>query len=297
MNISVDTCPICGTNKLNDYLTVADHSVSHETFSIRQCKTCTLLITTPRPQNLDSYYASTQYISHAQTASSLFEKIYFAVRSRTLKQKLKLAEHYHTQRNPKSVLDYGCGTGEFLRTMLHAGWSVTGVEPSPQARQASQSDIKPNIYASESNLPEETFSLITLWHVLEHTDNPLATLQQLRTRMKPGAHIFIAVPNPAAYDTTRYKAHWAGYDVPRHLWHFTPASMKTLIKEARLTLVAQKPMPFDAYYVSLLSEQYRHENKHTITGIIRAAYIATLSNIKATITGDYSSLLYIARND
>ena len=83
-------------------------------------------------------------------------------------------------------------------------------------------------------------------------------LHRLKTLLRSDGKIFIAVPNYESLDASIYKLFWAAYDVPRHLYHFTPKAMEILIKEHGLKILAKKPMWFDSFYISLLSSKYKN---------------------------------------
>jgi hypothetical protein len=100
----------------------------------------------------------------------------------------------------------------------------------------------------------------------------------------------VAVPNYTSKDAETYGEYWAAYDVPRHLYHFSPASMKVLLESEDFTLKEMKPMWFDSFYVSMLSEQYKSGSN-----LVKAVVNGLSSNIKAV--GDKrrcSSVIYIA---
>src|SRR5687768_17361913 len=112
--ISVNNCPACGKNSWLEYLRCIDHTVSHETFTLTMCKSCELLATNPRPDNEDlgGYYQSDAYISHTGQAASLIDRIYLIARQFTLRWKEDLIRSQVSK--PGRLLDFGCGTGDFL---------------------------------------------------------------------------------------------------------------------------------------------------------------------------------------
>ncbi len=286
-------CPVCGNTKLeNFYSNCQDHTVSHETFKLIKCIACGLVITSPKPndESLGNYYLSDDYISHSNKAKSIVDKLYILIRRYTLKQKLKLiAKHNQTG----LILDYGCGTGDFINVCKSNGWSTIGIEPSIDARQKALSLTKTKIYSSVEDLPKTRIDVITLWHVLEHIPDLENILKKLSDHLSENGTIFIAVPNHKSYDAEIYRELWAGYDVPRHLWHFCPSSMEKLLTNNSLKLKMIVPMRLDSFYVSLLSEKYKHDNKYSIKGFLKAISTGIKSNLKAAKTGNYSSLIYI----
>ena len=136
-------------------------------------------------------------------------------------------------------------------------------------------------------------NIITLWHVLEHTEEPKKKLEDLTAILPTNGYIVLALPNYKSLDCKYYKQYWAGYDVPRHLWHFSLTGIQELIKETELKLTTTKPLPFDAYYVAFLSEKFQG-NKFRI---IKAILIASISNMAALFTKEWSSRVYILKKE
>lgn len=295
--INIEKCPVCNGINLTPHIVCIDHSVSHETFNIIRCKSCDLLMTSPQPTNqeLKKYYASDAYISHQTSAKTLLDKIYLLIRNFTLKWKLSLIEK-NVALSEKNVLDFGCGTGEFLRVAKATGWKTQGVEPSENARQQASPLISNDILSSLQEISSgKKFNTITLWHVLEHIPDLNTTLEKLKSLCAENGTIFIAVPNHRSWDERCYKENWAAYDVPRHLWHFSIQNMRILFEKNSLTLLKIIPMRLDAYYVSLLSEKYLNKGKFSVKGMIRAYLNALRSNQRAKKDMTYSSLIYVAR--
>lgn len=280
-------------NKKPTYLTVKDHSVSGEDFQLVHNQELDMLETIPQPSanTLSEYYKSEDYISHTDSKRNWFEKAYHFVRGMALKRKLTLINSFPV--SGKTILDVGCGTGDFLQTAKNNSWNVYGIEPNEKARAIANSKTKNQVF--DTNTLQEfesgTFDVITLWHVLEHLPNLETEIQNLNRLLKPEGRLVIAVPNFKSYDAKHYNAFWAAYDVPRHLWHFSQTSISKLFSKHNLEIEKTLPMTFDAFYVSLLSEQYKSGSKNPLT----AFWIGLQSNLKAKRTGEYSSLIYVLK--
>ncbi len=287
-------CPLCGSQHLVPYLTCQDFTVSGELFQLVKCHDCQFVFTNPRPtvEEIGRYYASQAYISHSDTQKGVLSWLYHQVRWRALRQKLRLLTA-QTNHLPATMLDYGCGTGYFLETCKQAGWGIDGIEPDEGARIQAEKRTQTALQASvfSDYFAGRQYSAITLWHVLEHIHTLKDTLKALRGLLHPQGKFIIAVPNLQANEAIHYGKDWAGYDVPRHLYHFTPQTMRFALKQVGLQVREILPMPYDAYYVSLLSEKYR-------TGKIRywqGFWQGFKSNRQATqATEKCSSLIYIA---
>jgi len=282
-------------NKKNKILTCQDYTVSNENFDLILDEKLDMLITSPQPKKdeLSKYYESEAYISHTDASISLFDKVYQTVKNYTIKQKIKLISSLNTEN--KTILDIGCGTGDFLEACKNNDWKITGAEPNEGARNLTIKKTEIGIHTNIEEILENNsnkFDVITMWHVLEHVPNLQEYISSLKNLLRPNGVLIIAVPNYKSYDAVYYGKFWAAYDVPRHLWHFSQKSINLLFKDFGLELVKTLPMKFDAYYVSLLSEKYKSGKSNPF----KAFYRGFLSNLKAKQNMEYSSLIYLLKN-
>jgi len=273
------------------FIKVKDHSVSKESFELLLDEELQLLKTHPQPalDVLPKYYESDDYISHTDGKRSLFEKVYHVIKSYSLKKKVSLINSFHPEKG--RLLDIGAGTGDFLVTAKANGWQITGLEPSEKAKKTAiskgvsfEKDIK--------NIENQSFDVITMWHVLEHVPDVEQQIKELKRLLKPNGTIIIAVPNFKSFDANYYGAFWAAYDVPRHLWHFSKISIEKLFARENMKLIKILPMVFDSFYVSLLSEKYKNGKMNFFS----AFWIGLKSNIKAKQNLEYSSHIYVIKN-
>ncbi len=283
-------CPVCSGTSLSNYLICQDHSVSQEKFAIARCNSCSFLFTNPRPtsERLPGYYQSQDYISHQNKATNPVNLLYKFVRYFTLRSKVRLPARYQPV---GELLDVGCGTGHFLKEAQRSGWSVTGVEPDPRARQLAETNIQNKVHPHPDDIKGEKYNIITLWHVLEHVSDLNAYLISLRNLLAKKGTIIVAVPNHNSLDATHYKEHWAAYDVPRHLYHFDQSTMQKLLAKHKFKIVDTLPMKLDAFYVSLLSEKYLGNG---VKGYINSIINGLKSNSYAKKNNsEYSSLIFV----
>ena len=273
---------------LQPFLSCKDHTVSGEVYKVMINKEYDMLVTTPVPKNLASYYKSENYISHTDSKKSLLDKVYQIVKNTTLKRKLKLIDSFKT--SSKNILDVGSGTGDFLKVCKNNSWNVFGVEPNLDARNIA---AKKGITLQEnlSELKNIQFDVITLWHVLEHIEDLSAYISILNKLLCKDGKLVIAVPNFKSEDANYYKEFWAAFDVPRHLWHFSQTSIFKLFSSENMIVEKTIPMKFDAYYVSLLSEKYKSGKMNPI----KSFYRGFVSNLKAKRSKEYSSLTYVLK--
>jgi len=293
--IEYTRCPVCNSNLFDTVLEATDFLVSGELFKISECHECTLRFTNPVPDEneIEKFYKSEDYISHSNTSQGLINKLYQLVRNYTLHSKRKLIEKEAGLKSG-TMLDIGCGTGEFLNTMKNSGWEVYGVEPDEGAQQIANRKFQLEIKIPKKlfEFTADFFDVITMWHVLEHIHHLDKNMTQLTNILKPDGTLFIAVPNYHSFDAKYYDSGWAAYDVPRHLYHFTVQAIVTLLERFGLKLKKLKMMPFDSFYVSMLSEKYKKE----AGSLLRAMSIGLKSNLKAIPhTGRCSSLIYFVK--
>jgi len=268
------------------YIKTKDFLVTGEGFELLYDSKREILITSPQPavENSLKYYDSDEYISHTDNKKGLISFLYQLVKKNALQKKISLITSLNN--GTGSLLDIGAGTGDFLKQAKKKSWKISGVEPNSSARNlAAKKEI--NLKENISSFEGEKFDVITLWHVLEHLPNLDSTISKIEKLVKPGGVLIIAVPNYNSFDAKHYKSNWAAYDVPRHLWHFSRKSMELLFSK-NMMLEKIKPMIYDSFYVSLLSEK----NQTGKQNLIKAFFIGFFSNIKALKTKEYSSLIY-----
>ncbi|MBK6384473.1 MAG: class I SAM-dependent methyltransferase [Chitinophagaceae bacterium] len=300
--IHYTNCPVCDSADIKNVLSAKDYTVSNKVFVIAECNACTLRFTqdVPDAASISPYYKSENYISHTNTSKGLINRLYQSVRKRTLKQKRRLIEKA-TGLTKGFLLDVGSGTGAFAATMKEAGWQVTGLEPDADARTVGKQSY--HIELEDINrffqLQANRYDAITMWHVLEHVHDLKDYIAQLKLLLKENGKLFIAVPNYTSKDAVIYGEQWAAYDVPRHLYHFSPQSMQVLVEKHGLKLLQCKPMWYDSFYVSMLSSKYKNARLNDVVGQGKTNLVASFfnglrSNMKAM--GDVkrcSSVIYI----
>lgn len=272
-------CPICNSASIQPSFFAEDFTVSHELFAIWHCNHCNGRFTQDVPDlsAIAAYYQSDSYISHSDTKKGFINQLYHSVRSITLKRKRTFIEQLSAGA-AKTILDVGAGTGAFAFTMQQAGWQVSGVEVDTGARNIAASKFKLNFHLPEYlyQISPASFHIITLWHVLEHVHDLHGYMQIFYRSLTVNGKLVIAVPNYTSYDAAYYQQYWAAYDVPRHLYHFSPESMAVLAAQSQFKILQYRSMPFDSFYVALLSEKYKHGS----TNLMNAGWIGLRSAFK-----------------
>ena len=293
--LSINACPLCGGTHLKRVMTCTDFYASGEQFDVMSCEDCGFTFTqdVPVEAEIGRYYETPDYISHSDTKKGAMNAIYHQVRKYMLGKKARLvAKESHRKRG--RLLDIGTGTGYFAATMEQRGWKVEAIEKNAQARVFAKEHFGLEVKGEEALQEFEpgSFDVITLWHVMEHLEHLDETWECLRWLLSDRGVLIVAVPNCSSYDAGKYGEYWAAYDVPRHLWHFTPVTIQQLASKHGFIMAARHPMPFDAFYVSMLSEKHRGSSFPFVKGMCTGA-VAWLSALGKKERS--SSMIYVFR--
>lgn len=283
-------CPICKSDKHDNFLKCRDYLVTQQIFQLVRCSKCQFVYTNPRPPEslIQDYYSSEDYYSHQKKSVSLISSIYNMIRDVNVNSKLNLISNYCS--GSLSLLDYGCGAGIFLDAARKRSYRVAGVEPNNEARQIV-TDLGMEVYTPNKldSLKNHSYNVITLWHVLEHIHSLNESFELLKSKLYSDGIILIALPNINSWDAHKYKANWAAYDVPRHLYHFSKNTFTKFAEKHGMKIVGIHPMKFDAFYVSLLSEA------KSVLKYPNAFATGIRSNFNARKSLNHSSLIYILK--
>ncbi|MEN1784682.1 MAG: class I SAM-dependent methyltransferase [Bacteroidota bacterium] len=271
---------------MKPFLSTKDFMLSQEVFELYYHQELDMLETKPKPTDLGKYYSSEAYISHSDGKHSFFEKVYQYAKQFTIRKKVRLLRKYRGIQS--KLLDLGAGTGDFLSHAKAKNWHINGVEPNSRARALA---FKKGVVLNKEwdSLQGNSFDVITLWHVLEHLPDLKERIEAIVELLDPNGTLIVAVPNFKSFDAKYYKAFWAGYDVPRHLWHFSKDAISQLFETHGMDTIKIKPMWLDAFYVALLSERYKKRNFPWL----RALSIGAWSNLLGLFTKEYSSHCYV----
>lgn len=280
---------------LQPWMEVKDHFLSGDLFILNKCLSCGFIFVNPRPaeDEISAYYQSKEYISHDAEKKDLFTLLYKVARYFSIQGKYRIIHDYA---KGKRLLDFGCGTGELLHYCQNKGYHTRGVEPGEKARQHAITrygiDVADNL--KNLNLPQSSFDIITLWHVLEHLHKPGETIENLKHLLSQDGSLILAVPNNLSHDAAFYKEFWAAYDVPRHLYHFNRITIEKLFRNHGFVIRNILPQKLDAYYVSLLSHKYMTGKKSYISALLEGYR----SNREASADRrGHSSLIFVLQRE
>jgi SAM-dependent methyltransferase len=212
-----------------------------------------------------------------------------------LQRKLRIVEKA-TGLTRGNILDIGCGTGYFAGTMQEASWVVTGIEPNEKARDFGISRFKIKVLSPDriSDLSDNSFDCITMWHVMEHFHDPFRYSVEIARMLEKDGICITAMPNCDSADAEYYGSSWAAYDVPRHLWHFNPSTVKRFWEKKGFEIVGIIRLPLDVFYISILSEK----NKGLKIPFIRGLMTGSVFALKSLLNKNKcSSLIYFLRKN
>ena len=247
------SCALCGSNETDLLFVGRDrlHSAPGE-FTVVQCKNCSLVYLNPRPAwtEMEGYYP-TDYAPYTQLAGSPLQRL---IKSGGLRRKQRLVQK---QKSSGALLDVGCGAGDFIRFMAENGkWRVFGIEPSAQAARRAAQISGGEVFCGrleDATFAPHSFDVITMWHVMEHLYDPRGALDVLRRTLKPGGKLIVAVPVLDSIDAGLFGAYWSGYDVPRHLFTYSKATLTEMLTTSGFSNIRFDSFigGFDAFRISL----------------------------------------------
>ncbi|MBX3063385.1 MAG: class I SAM-dependent methyltransferase [Anaerolineae bacterium] len=245
---AVAACELCGSTDAAIHIRTRDHLYGTSgDWTFLRCHNCGLIYLSPRPTiaRIGAYYPDLDY--HAfKKSGGIKSQLIAWLRQREAKGLLRgLSTH-------PTVLEIGCGTGDLLAELARHGAVVTGIEPNPAAAQTARDqrslDVRTGVLDDQADfLPSASFDRVLMRYALEHVHHPLTTLRQIAGLLKPDGRAMFWVPNARSWDAHLAGTYWRGLDAPRHLYIFTPATMRRLIEAAglRLLAVTYSPVPND----------------------------------------------------
>jgi 2-polyprenyl-3-methyl-5-hydroxy-6-metoxy-1,4-benzoquinol methylase len=286
-------CPICESTSIEKTIQVKDFTVSKELYDLYRCSDCGFIFTQdiPDAEHIGPYYKSDDYVSHSNTKKGLFFQVYHRVREFMLSRKYKEILSNTILGSETKLLDIGSGRGYFLNYMQQKSFDCTGIEQDPDVRQAARDQFGLKILAPTElyQLEDNQFDVITMWHVLEHIHDFRGYLQKIKSLLKKDGLLVVALPNPGCADQLMYKEFWAGWDVPIHLWHFSPKNAEDLMAQYQFKMIDKRRLPFDPFYLSILASKERGDSMPMLRGFFNGfrAYFKSLSDINASTSLTY----------
>jgi SAM-dependent methyltransferase len=229
-----EQCFICGKELL-----------PHKSTRYLKCLGCGLVITNyVANSKSEEPYPADYYGREGVKFVSLFE----IIRDLCLKYRVNAVKR-KTAFASRRILDIGCGNGKFLNDMLRFGYGIYGVElqgPAfDAARRIRSINLVPEDKLSPDSFKEDSFSAITLWHTLEHINNPLNILIYCSRWIQKDGFLFIEVPNIDSYQARLFGNKWLHMDFPRHRFHFTAYALRLILEKTGFSVIDEAYFSLD----------------------------------------------------
>jgi SAM-dependent methyltransferase len=224
------TCPACG-GPINAWRSVAasDPALGAKCYKLAQCGQCGSAVTLGAPPA--GMYESGAYRPGIPRLHALAKPL-LAVFDR---QRLALVRPLAAA--PARLLDAGAGRGRFVAAARAAGYDASGFEPSSRRSDAEHVE---SASISDARVDPRSLDVVTLWHVLEHLDDPGPALDGIASWLRPGGGLLVGVPNLMSLQARIGGARWYHLDVPRHRVHYSPAGLEALLRSHGFTVLGTR---------------------------------------------------------
>lgn len=228
-------CYLCGCADTRTVETIGE-------WRILKCTNCDLGWLDPRPESTsDELYGREYFSQHRIMTAETDEEL--AAKVAAQGSRVRFIRRY---RDVGRLLDIGCASGHFLARARESSYVVQGLETSEWAVQEGRKRLGLDIEqgtVETAEFEEASFDVITLWHVVEHLDDPIRSLSTVLGWLKPGGALVLECPNSGSFDAGKYGPEWPGWSIPYHLWHFTPRSLSAVLDRAGYEVVGIQTLP------------------------------------------------------
>lgn len=294
-----DPCPLCGEFNARPRIEAADASPNTDepslTFLVVRCQHCHLNYTNPRPapDEMGRFYPA-DYKPHRRPRKLRQAKI----SSRWFGRKCPERKGVLPWTGPGRLLDFGCGSGSFLKRMADQGWDVVGLDAAVGAVRQVQEEL--GLTGLVGTLPHPdlqpgSFELVTMWHSIEHVHDPVGILREAYRLLVPGGKIVIACPNIESWAFERFGANWFGLDVPRHLTHFTPTTLGLALQTAGFRIETRRTIRHSDWLRSSAKRAATNDSTDTLAKMLSWKPLAKLAAWWVHLWGGSDCLLFVAQ--
>ncbi len=224
-------CPICGIDNVEKLLEAPDRFHGRQQFyGLLRCPACSLvwLSGPPSPEKMGEHYGTDYDRSVASAGDSP---------DRWKGRRNVLSQH----KSGGSLLDLGCSSGGFLSSMRSPSWKLYGIEMSEEVARKAEASSGAEVFVGDildAPFPPNSFDAITCFHVFEHLYHPREILERVAYWLKPGGIFYAMMPNIDSAGAHIFKSYWYALELPRHLYHFSPTSLKNLASSVGLQEVS-----------------------------------------------------------
>ena len=224
----IGRCPLCGHSHAREWLRAPDRLHGRqEKYTLVRCPACSLvwLSNPPKPSEMHLHYTDAYHKLISAGGENSPERWGF--------RKEALAQY----KQCGALLDLGCSSGSFLALMRSASWKLYGIEMSAEGARTAEARSGAQVFVGDilgAPFPHEFFDVITCFDVFEHLYEPRRIMARVGEWLKPGGLFYILVPNIDSAEARVFGSYWHGLELPRHLFHYSPASLKSLAESAGL---------------------------------------------------------------
>lgn len=221
-------CPLCGGRRSTEWLRGPDRfHGKRDNYVLVRCPACSLvwLRNPPKPEEMKEHY------------SDAYHKLISASGHNTPHRWQDRRAALTRYKQSGALLDLGCSSGAFLESMRSKSWDLYGVEMSAECARQAKERSGAKVFVGDvpdASFAPESFDVITCFDVLEHVYDPRSVLANVGKWLKPGGIFYVLVPNIDSAERRVFGTYWQGLELPRHLFHYSPASLKVLAESAGL---------------------------------------------------------------
>lgn len=227
-----ETCPVCGKREVREFLRGPDRFHGRrEKYTLARCSGCLLvwLSNPPTPSEMYLHY------------TDAYHKLISAAGENSPRRWQDRIQILGECKRSGTLLDLGCSSGGFLGLLQGDSWKLYGIEMSADCARRAETKTGAHVFVGDildAPFPPESFDVITCFDVLEHLYEPLRVMIKVSEWLKPGGVFYVQVPNIDSAEARVFGTYWHGLELPRHLFHYSPAALKVLAQSAGLNVVS-----------------------------------------------------------
>jgi len=226
--IDPEACPICGQTSAGEWLRAPDRLHGRqEQYTLLRCPVCSVVWLTNPPQPAEMYEHYTEAYDRMISASGENSPRRWGFRREAIAE----------LKQSGAILDLGCSSGAFLQSMRGTDWNLFGIEMSAESAKRAQGRSGASVFVGnilDAQFAPASFDVITCFDVFEHLYEPRQVMTRVAEWLKPGGIFYVLVPNVDGAEARVFKTYWHGLELPRHLFHYSPASLKFLAESSGL---------------------------------------------------------------
>ena len=292
------SCLLCGSSDASRLARAVDPQDARGDAgcAVVQCHNCGLCYTNPRPtfHSIDRLYRSA-YAPHQvpdDFAARRRRRTWWSQRMARLRGRRQIPWHGQGR-----LLDFGCGSGSFLRRMHEEGWDVVGIDSSPTV--VARIRVEMGLRALAGSLPHPelspaSFDVITMWQVLEHVHQPLEVLREARRLLETGGRLVISVPNIESKPFRWFGPDWFGLDLPRHLTHFSAATLRQMVERAGFRVVQVRSVAHASWLQASARNAVRRGSSDLLSRMLQIRTACRLAAWYSVLSGSADAILLTA---